>query len=197
MVTVQVRALSVSNEISANSISILSTSQLLWNLVFLSIPSWRHSGWLHRQIGKNGDLFTNGLWAHDWNTVKISLVEFLFWWSNQVTNFHLSWQLSCCGKIKILTWTDNHFWFVFYIRATYVLQNFGSYIIGDIGHWTFLLKIQILFLLLSTKNIMLDIITHHGFQWSFFKWKRWITGLLQRNSSFAWAMENESWDFTR
>ena len=73
---------------------------------------------------------------------KFLLFEFLFWGSNQVTNFHMSWQLSCCGMLLFLTWSDNHF----LTKGQHLFCKIwimGSHTICHIGRWNFWLEIQI------------------------------------------------------
>ena len=54
-----------------------------------------------------GSHFTRGSWAHYWNLLKIIMLWLWFWCSNQVTNLHMSRQLSCRDMCKFMTWWDD------------------------------------------------------------------------------------------
>ena len=57
-------------------------------------------GWAHTQ--NDPCHVIEGLWARNWKLVEILFGPFSLWWSNQVTDLHLSsWQLSCHVIIPI------------------------------------------------------------------------------------------------
>ena len=52
--------------------------------------------------------YTQGLWANNWNLVKILFALIWCWWPNHATILHMPWQLSCHGMCKIVTWSDHY-----------------------------------------------------------------------------------------